>query len=101
MNDFNELNKETFGEGGNTPPYTPPYKPYVTYIPYGFTPKTFEESKQIKKIANLIGISVIVLSVIASVFPFLVTFVLNSIGISSEQAYNILNDGIFNQFSKL
>ena len=49
MNDNNDLNRETFGEGGEAPPYAPQSQNYVTYIPYGFTPKTFEERRSIKK----------------------------------------------------
>ena len=36
------------------------YPPYVTYVPYGFTPKTYSEKKGIRKTALVIGIAFIV-----------------------------------------
>ena len=45
----NEKNQETQG-------FTePPKVIYTTYIPYGFTPETFEERKKIKAAAKTIG----------------------------------------------
>ncbi len=101
MNDFNELNNETFGEGGNTPPYTPPTPRYVTYIPYGFTPKTYEERNKIKKLANIIGASLLVLTLLAALISFGLTFVLSLLGIASENIHNILKDTGFNQFFQI
>lgn len=101
MNDFNDLNNETFGEGGNNPPYTPPTPKYVTYIPYGFTPKTYEERNQIKKIANIIGASLLILTLLAAFISFGLTFVLSILGFASENVHNILMDLGFNQFFQI
>ena len=38
----------------------PPQTQYVTYIPYGMTPQEFEERKEVKKLANTIGGSLLV-----------------------------------------
>lgn len=32
-----------------------PQRTYVTYVPYGLTPETYEERQQVKKVANTIG----------------------------------------------
>ena len=98
MNDFNELNNETFGEGGNIPPETPQTKQYVTYIPYGFTPKTYEERNKIKKVGNVVGLSLLALNLLAVVISFCLTLVLSKMGITSEKIHNIVNDDGFNQF---
>ena len=98
MNDFNELNNETFGEGGNIPPNTTPTQKYVTYIPYGFTPKTYEERMKIKKLGNVIGISLLALTLFAAIISFCLTLVLSKLGITSENIHNIIRDAGFNQF---
>ena len=101
MNDYNDLNMETFGEGGENPPYTPPTPNYVTYIPYGFTPKTFEERNQIKKIANIIGGSLLVLNALSILISLTITFILSFIGLSSESIHNIITDAGFNKFFQI
>lgn len=101
MNDNNDLNRETFGEGGETPPYTPPEQKYVTYIPYGFTPKTYEERRSIKKTANIIGGSLLIMSVAAAILSFAVTIILSFLGLSSESVYNILKDAAVNKFFQI
>ncbi len=101
MNDFNDLNSQTFGQGGENPPYAPPYSNYVTYIPYGFTPKTFEEKTKIKKTANIIGGSLLVLNVVAAVLSFFVSFAFTLTGMKLEDIYNVLLDPAFNQFYQI
>ena len=44
---------------------------YVTYIPYGFTPKTYEERMKIKKLGNVIGISLLALTLFAAIINYL------------------------------
>ena len=101
MYDNDELNRETFGEGGNQPPYTPPQSNYVTYIPYGFTPKTYEERLQIKKCANIIGGSLLLLNVVAVVISFAVPFLLSFLGMSSENIHKLTNDAGYRQFFQI
>ena len=66
MND-QDLNNGTFS---GSPQYespgvssTPPPR-YVTYIPYGYTPKTYEEKKGVKKCALIVGIYLIKITTI-------------------------------------
>lgn len=98
MNENNDFNNQTFGEGGNQPPYTPPIQSYVTYIPYGYTPKTYEERRQIKKTANIIGGSLLVINVVAAIISFTLTLFLAAFGMNGEQIYNLVSDAGFNQF---
>lgn len=55
---------------------TQPQQRYVTYIPYGFTPETYEERKKVRKIANTTGAALLVVlgisEIIGKVFRFLV-----------------------------
>ncbi len=101
MNDNNDLNRETFGEGGENPPYAPPTQNFVTYIPYGLTPKTFEERRNIKKTANIIGGSLLIMTVAAGFLSFVVTIILSLLGLTSETVYNILKDAAVNQFFQI
>lgn len=100
MNDFNDLNSQTFGQGGQTPP-SAPVQNYVTYIPYGFTPKTFEERNQIKKLANIIGGAILILNVIASMLSNFVVFAFYIAGFNKEETRNILQDAAINQFFQI
>lgn len=101
MNDFNDLNSQTFGSGGQNPPYDPTQPNYFTYIPYGFTPKTFEEKTKIKKIANIIGGSLLALNVIVAFFPFITSFIFSLTGMNIDEIYKVLNDPAFNQFYQI
>ena len=81
MNDEN-MNNETF----NISPQ------YVTYVPYGYTPKTYEEKRGIKKSALLIGISLLLLLGITLFWGVLYYTVMSAFGISSAKANIIIND---------
>ena len=81
MNDEN-MNNETF----NSSPQ------YVTYVPYGYTPKTYEEKRGIKKSALLIGISLLLLLGITLFWGVLYYTVMSAFGISSAKANIIIND---------
>lgn len=94
MND-NDINNETFS--GSSPQYedigvssAPPQ--YVTYVPYGYTPKTYEEKKGIKKCALMIGISLLLLLGITFFWGVVYYFVLSAMGISTAKANILLND---------
>ena len=45
-------------------PNSQPQPQYVTYIPYGFTPETYEEKRAVKKIANIIGGALLIMSAV-------------------------------------
>lgn len=90
MNQDNELNNQTFGE--NTTNQT-----YVTYIPYGFTPETFEERKKIKKTALTIGGTLLIMSAVSFFLSVALGLVLSFLGISGINVYSILNDPAVNK----
>ena len=61
MNDEN-MNNETFVVSPQQEtPGVSSTPTYVTYVPYGYTPKTYEEKTGLKKCALLIGISLLML----------------------------------------
>lgn len=101
MYDNNDLNRETFGEKGATPPYTPPNQTYVTYVPYGLTPETFEERQLLKKTANLIGAAFLILTAVAAIISVFAALFLSVFGFSGENLYNILNDAAVNQYFEI
>lgn len=101
MYDNNDLNNQTFGEGGDTGRYSPPTHNYVTYIPYGLTPETFLERKKIKKCANVIGGSVLIMTAVSAILSLIVTFSLYFWGFSGESIYNLLKDAAFNKFFQI
>ena len=78
---FNTQKNDT--EGSNPPVYEQPGVTgnsqinYVTFIPYGFTPKTYEEKNGIKKKAMSVGLSLIItmgITFVWSIVPFIVIF---------------------------
>ena len=69
----------------------PVYK-YVQYIPYGFTPKTFEERKGIKKSANLASISLLLVTGFSVLWSLLYITIMISLGFSYNKAYEIINE---------
>lgn len=100
----NELNNENFGgEAQNVATEVTSNESqaqnqtYVTYIPYGLTPETFEERKKIKKSALTIGLALIIMSVISWLFSVSIGIILTSIGISSANVYKFLQDPAANQ----
>ena len=92
MNDEN-MNNETFV--GSPPQETPGVSStptYVTYIPYGYTPKTYEEKRGIKKCALMIGISLLLLTGITLFWGVLYYFIMSALGISTAKANIIISD---------
>lgn len=65
---------------------------YVTYIPYGYTPKTFEEKKGIKKAALAIGISLLLLMGIIFFWGTLYFFIMKTLGFSLQKAQQIVTN---------
>ena len=92
MNDEN-MNNETFaGSPQQETPGVSSTPTYVTYIPYGYTPKTYEEKQGIKKCALMIGISLLLLMGITLFWGVLYYFVMSALGISSAKANIIISD---------
>lgn len=92
MNDEN-MNNETFG--GSLRQETPGVSStptYVTYVPYGYTPKTYEEKTGIKKYAVLIGVSLLLLMGITFFWGVLYYFIMSAMGISTAKANIIISD---------
>lgn len=92
MNDEN-MNNETFG--GSPRQETPGVSStptYVTYVPYGYTPKTYEEKTGIKKYAVLIGVSLLLLMGITFFWGVLYYFIMSAMGISTAKANIIISD---------
>lgn len=92
MNDEN-MNNETFG--GSPRQETPGVSStptYVTYVPYGYTPKTYEEKNGIKKYAVLIGVSLLLLMGITFFWGLLYYFIMSAMGISTAKANIIISD---------
>lgn len=72
--------------------YEPPAAP-VVYIPYGFTPQTFAEKKQIRKTALVIGIPCICLSFISFIWSFIYLFATTKIaGLSYSAAIELASN---------
>lgn len=74
-----------------------PQRQYVTYIPYGFTPETYEESKQVKKIANIIGGSLIIMST-APLIVVAIQLVLSILGFWGVKEYELFSSPAFSQY---
>lgn len=73
------------------PQQNPTYR-YVQYIPYGFTPKTFEERKEIKKCSNVASISLVLVSAISFLWSVIYIAFMISIGFTYNKAYEIINE---------
>ncbi len=90
-----DLNEETFEEKGvfeNSGVSTAPPINYISYIPYGFTPKTYEEKKSIRKTALIIGmalISFLAFSVLWGTFYYII---MGFLGFSNQKAMEIISD---------
>ncbi len=93
-NEFNQNNQEFKTE--DKPLYPPPTQ-YVTYIPYGLTVETFVEREKIKKTANIIGGSLLILNG----FSFIISLILSFMSLTNEKVYNFLSDAAVNQFNSI
>ena len=65
---------------------------YVSYLPYGFTPKTFEEKKGIRKAALIIGLSVLILMGVSFFWATAYFFIMGRLGIDYNRALEIVSD---------
>ena len=99
MNDEN-LNNETFSGFSphqETPGVSSAPPRYVTYIPYGYTPKTYEEKKGIKKCALMIGISLLLLTGITVFWGVAYLLVMRTLGFTVLKAQEMVDDPAFMQ----
>ncbi len=67
-------------------------KSYVTFIPYGYTPKTYEERRGLKKAAVTIGISLLLLLGISIFWATAYFFIMGRLGFTYERALAIVSD---------
>ena len=61
-------------------------------MPYGFTPKTFEEKKDIRKAALITGLSVLILMGVSFFWATAYFFVMGRLGIDYNRALEIVSD---------
>ena len=76
-------------------PQPQPQPQYVTYVPYGLTPKTFEERKEIKKTANIIGGAFLIMLAATEIIIFLIRLLLSILGLWGVRKINFLSDPAF------
>lgn len=69
---------------------------YVTYIPYGYTPETFEERKKIRKIANLTGAALLVVLGISELFVLILQNILSIFNLWTSDVTEFVSDSAFN-----
>ena len=83
----------------NTQNFNPqPEKPtYVTYIPYGFTPETFEERKNVRKTANTIGAALLILLAISELAVYVLRSILTILNLWNTKTIAFLSDPGFTQ----
>ena len=94
MND-QELNNETFSGSSSrqeTPGVSNAPPRYVTYIPYGYTPKTYEEKKGVRKCALVIGISLLLLTGITYFWGVGYLFIMRALGFTMLRAQELVDD---------
>ncbi len=65
---------------------------YVTFIPYGYTPKTYEEKRSIKKSALMIGLSLLILMGITFFWATVYLLLMRFLGVDNERALDIISD---------
>ena len=70
---------------------------YVTYIPYGFTPETFEERRKVRKTANTIGVALLILLAISEIAVYFLRFVLTAFGLWNTKTIAFISDPAFTQ----
>ena len=90
MNQQNDYNTQNVNPQQQKPTY-------VTYIPYGFTPETFEERKNVRKNANAIGISLLIVLAISEIAVYVLRFILTVLGLWNTKTIAFISDPAFNQ----
>ena len=94
---FEEQKTDTANENINPPTFEQPGvsaipHSYVTFIPYGFTPKTYEEKNGIRKRALAIGLSLIITLAVSSAWSIVYLFIMGKLGFTSETAMEIIKN---------
>lgn len=75
-----------------------PQQGYVTYIPYGFTPETFEERKRIRKIANTTGAALLVVLVVSEFIGVFLRYIINNfVDLNNPKNVEIFSDAAFDK----
>lgn len=90
MNQSMDYNTQNFNPQQGKPTY-------VTYIPYGFTPETFEERKNVRKTANTIGAALLILLAISEIAVYFLRFVLTAFGLWNTKTIAFISDPAFTQ----
>lgn len=90
------LNDETFGtptpERQEPGVSSVPSPQYVSYVPYGYTPKAYLERKSIRKAALMIGVSLLAMLAVSFLWSYLYLFIAGLLGFSANQAMNFVSD---------
>ena len=94
---FEEQKTDAVNENTNPPAFEQPGvsavpHSYVTFIPYGFTPKTYEERNRIKKSALAIGASLITTMAVLIFWSVDYLLIMKKLGFTSENALEIINN---------
>ena len=71
---------------------------FTEYIPYGFTKKSYDEKKNIKRATNAMSLSVLFVLIISILYGIVTPLVMMSLGYSYENTYDILMEPGFSQF---
>lgn len=93
---FNTQKNDT--AGSNPPVYEQPGVTgnsqinYVTFIPYGFTIKTYEEKNGIRKRSLAIGTSLIITMAVLIFWSVAYIFIMGKLGFTSEKAMEIIKN---------
>lgn len=78
------------------------YTKTVQYVPYGFTPETYAEKRDIRKIALVVGLPCLCLSLIGFIYSYLYLWVTTKfLGYSYETAVKIANDPAIQQIMQI
>ena len=71
---------------------------YVTYVPYGLTPETYEERKGVKKIANVIGGSLLIMTALSTTIVLTLRLLLSFIGMWGQNEFDLFTYPAFLQY---
>ena len=96
MNKNFDLNTETFGEQPKNR-----IKSFVYRAPYGFNEKSYNESREIKKISRLSGASFLCLLIFSSLLKYILPLLFAVTGFSLEKTREILSDAYVLQFIQI
>ena len=96
MNENFDLNTETFGEQQKSR-----IKSFVYRVPYGFNEKSYNESREIKKISRLSGASFLCLLIFSSLLKYILPLLFAVAGFSLEKTREILSDAYVLQFIQI